>query len=182
MIPRILLLVALLALAVLLLGPGEPDDALRPAGAPEPPRYYLRDATVTEFGADGQVSLELAADRAVEDPDAGRVLLERVVLDYVAEPARRWHVTADRGALDREATTFELEGNVRLAGDGEAPGSTAVLRSQRLSFDSLAQVATTSEDVELDFGRHVLRARGLRADLKGETLRLESAVNGRFNP
>jgi lipopolysaccharide export system protein LptC len=57
-----------------------------------------------------------------------------------------------------------------------------MLRSPSLSLDTAAEVATTRDEVELDFGRHVLRARGLRADLKGETLRLESSVNGRFLP
>lgn len=183
MIPRILLLVALLALAVLLLDfGGEPDEADLRAPPAEPPRYYLREATVTEFGPDGGVRYEMAAERATEDPSAGTVLLERVALDYLAEPARRWHLTSERGTLARDAAVVELAGDVRLTGHGEGLDPPAMLRSPSLSLDTAAEVATTRDEVELDFGRHVLRARGLRADLKGETLRLESSVNGRFLP
>lgn len=183
MIPRILLLVALLALAVLVLRIGARDEALEgPAAAPETPRYYLKGALVTEFGADGAVRYELAAERATEDPGTGAVLLETVAIDYLAEPERRWHVTAERGHLSQGAPVVELEGNVELTGRGEGLLQPAVLRSPSLSLDTDARVAATAAPVELDFGRHSLRARGLRADLKGETLRLESSVNGRFLP
>ena len=181
MIPRILLLVALLTLAVLVLRIGARDDgAAGPLARPETPRYYLKNARVTEFGADGAVRYELAADRATEDPGAGTVLLETVTIDYLAEPARRWHVAAERGHLSQGAPVVELEGNVELTGRGEGLLDPAVLRSPSLSLDTDARVASTAAQVELDFGRHSLHAQGLQADLKGETLRLESSVNGRF--
>jgi LPS export ABC transporter protein LptC len=180
-IPRILLLVALLALAVLVLRIGARDDgADGPLATPETPRYYLRSALVTEFGADGAVRYELAAERATEDPGTATVLLEKVTIDYLAEPARRWHVAAARGRLSQGAPVVELEGDVELTGRGEGLLQPAVLRSPSLSLDTDARVASTAAQVELDFGRHSLRAQGLQADLKGETLRLESSVNGRF--
>ncbi len=183
MIPRILLLVALLALAVLVIRIGVRDDGPdAPLAAPETPRYYLKGAVVTEFGADGAVRYELAAEHATEEPGTGKVLLETVTIDYLAEPERRWHVTAERGHLTQGAPVVELEGDVRLTGTGEGLLEPAVLRSPSLSLDTDARVASTAAPVELDFGRHALRAQGLRADLKGETLRLESSVNGRFLP
>ncbi|MCU0974805.1 MAG: LPS export ABC transporter periplasmic protein LptC [Steroidobacteraceae bacterium] len=183
MIPRILLLVALLALAVLVLRIGARNDGAEgPLAIPETPRYYLRAATVTEFGADGAVRYELAAERASEDPGTGTVLLETVTIDYLAEPERRWHVTAERGHLAHGAPVVELEGSVELTGRGEGLLQPAVLRSPSLSLDTEARVASTAAQVELDFGRHSLHAKGLQADLKGETLQLESLVNGRFLP
>jgi lipopolysaccharide export system protein LptC len=43
-------------------------------------------------------------------------------------------------------------------------------------------IATTQSDVRIEFGVHVLTAKGLIANLKDRTLRLESKVNGRFQP
>ena len=43
-------------------------------------------------------------------------------------------------------------------------------------------VASTKSDVRIDYGGHVLTARGLIANLKERTMRLESKVNGRFLP
>ena len=183
MIPRLLLLVALLALAVLVLNAGRDDDGqYGPPGPAEPPRYYLRDATVAEFGPDGALRYELTAARATEDPESGNVLLEAVVIDYLSRPDQAWHVTAERGELRQGAAIVELAGGVEMTGRGEGLLRPAVLRSPRLSLDTEARLASTDEPVELDFGRHALRARGLRADLKAETLRLESSVNGRFIP
>jgi lipopolysaccharide export system protein LptC len=36
--------------------------------------------------------------------------------------------------------------------------------------------------VRIDFAQHTLTARGLNANLKERTMRLESKVNGRFHP
>jgi LPS export ABC transporter protein LptC len=58
----------------------------------------------------------------------------------------------------------------------------AIVRTQRLTLDTSAQLARTAEPVTLGFGPYAIAATGLRADLKAETLRLESEVNGRFNP
>lgn len=183
MIARLLLLAALLALSALVLDlHREEDERLGPPGALEPPRYYLRDATVSEFDRDGALRYELTAARAIEDPDRDLVLLESVAIDYRRRPDQTWRVTAARGELRRGAAIVELEGDVELTGRGERLPRPAVLRSPRLSLDTEAEVASTDAPVELDFGRHALRARGLRADLKAETLRLESSVNGRFFP
>jgi LPS export ABC transporter protein LptC len=182
-IPRVLLFVALLALAVLVLRIGTRDQvADGTLAASETPRYYLRQALVTEFGTDGALRYELAADRVEEDPATSTVLLESVTIDYLAEPGRQWHVTAERGRLLQGAAVVDLEGHVELTGRGTGLLQPAVLRSPSLSLDTDARVASTAAPVELDFGRHSLRAQGLRADLKGETLRLESSVNGRFLP
>ena len=40
----------------------------------------------------------------------------------------------------------------------------------------------SDEDLSIDFAQHTLTARGLNANLKERTIRLESKVNGRFHP
>jgi len=51
-----------------------------------------------------------------------------------------------------------------------------------LSYNVPESVASTKSDVRIDYGSHILTARGLSANLKERTIRLESRVNGRFLP
>jgi hypothetical protein len=67
---RLLLLLALVALGFLVFkltgdDPGLAGDTTRTA---QQTGYYLRDATVTEYGMDGKVRLEVAIRSATEDP------------------------------------------------------------------------------------------------------------------
>jgi LPS export ABC transporter protein LptC len=71
---------------------------------------------------------------------------------------------------------------VRLAGQPGADPRAAELHTPRMSLDTVSEIAETRSPVELAFGTHRIRAQGMRADLKGGTLRLESDVNGTFAP
>ena len=51
-----------------------------------------------------------------------------------------------------------------------------------LRYDVPEGVASTKDDVRIDFGGHTLTARGMVANMKERTLRLESKVHGRFQP
>jgi LPS export ABC transporter protein LptC len=57
-----------------------------------------------------------------------------------------------------------------------------VIRTDSLHYDVGAAVASTKNDVRIEFDQHTLNARGLVANLKERTMRLESRVNGRFHP
>ena len=69
-----------------------------------------------------------------------------------------------------------------MRGQPADTGVLAELRTARLTLDTDAERASTRDPVTLAFGRHEMRANGLQADLKAGTLRLESDVNGHFNP
>jgi lipopolysaccharide export system protein LptC len=56
------------------------------------------------------------------------------------------------------------------------------MHADTLTYDVDSAVASTKGDVRIDFGKHVQTARGLTANLKDQTIRLESRVNGRFHP
>jgi LPS export ABC transporter protein LptC len=71
---------------------------------------------------------------------------------------------------------------VKMTGARDSLPDPAIVRTERLTLDTAAQLARTDEPVTLGFGPYALAARGMRADLKAETLQLESEVNGRFNP
>jgi LPS export ABC transporter protein LptC len=181
---RLLLLLALVALVFVVFKLTGDDSGL--AGettlATQQTGYYLRDATVTEYGVDGKVRLEVAVRSATEDPARKVVDLETVAVNYFPAGDRNWRLTAQRGQMAEGSEVVELEGDVTMTGAQRSPPDSAVVRTERLTLDTSAQQARTDQPVTLGFGRYTLAARGLRADLKAETLQLESEVNGHFNP
>lgn len=181
---RLLLLLALVALGFLVFKLTGDDTGL--AGdttrAAQQTGYYLRDATVTEYGVDGKVRLEVAVRSATEDPARKVVDLEAVAVNYFPDGDRKWRLTAQRGQMAEGSEVVELEGDVTMTGAQRSLPDSAVVRTERLTLDTSAQLARTDEPVTLGFGPYTLAARGLHADLKAETLQLESEVNGHFNP
>jgi LPS export ABC transporter protein LptC len=181
---RLFLLLALMLLAVAALKLTRTDPTLvgDAAGPAEQTGYYLRDATVTEYGIDGSTRIEVAVRSAVEDPVRRIVNLDAVAVDYFPATDQRWHLTALRGQMAEDSRIVELEGDVIMIGSRNSLPDPAIVRTERLTLDTSAQLARTEEPVTVGFGAYELAARGLQADLKAETLRLESEVNGRFNP
>ncbi len=68
----------------------------------------------------------------------------------------------------------DVSGNVRLQGEAGVAGreTPAVMHTDTLRYDVPDGVATTKDDVRIDFAGHTLTARGLVANLKERTLRL----------
>jgi LPS export ABC transporter protein LptC len=77
---------------------------------------------------------------------------------------------------------LELSGNVVLSGIRDRKPREATVRTEQLSFDTAAEVVRSAVPVRVEFGRHTLEATGFVANMKRETLRLESRVNGQFFP
>lgn len=184
MIPRLLLLVAFVVLLVIVLDLTGDDDvtATTAAAGQQETGYYLRDATLSEFDETGKLRLRVSARLATEDPSFETVELELVSVDYFALPGQYWRLTSDRGHLPPQRDRVELSGNVIMTGERAGALAPAVVRTEELTLGVEDQVARTDGPVTLSLGRHGIAATGLVANLKAETLRLESAVNGRFLP
>jgi LPS export ABC transporter protein LptC len=162
---------------------GREDDAREATRAADQRGYYLTDATLTETGTDGRPRVVVRA-RSIEQQLADEsVHLAAIALDYSTPQQGRWHVTADRGRMPRDRGSLLLAGNVRVAGSSAAQGEQqAVILTDELTYDTQANVVQTSAPVAVQFGPHELHGRGLRVGLNEGNLRLESNVNGRFNP
>jgi lipopolysaccharide export system protein LptC len=146
------------------------------------PGYYLTGVDLEEFGADGGLRIGLQSITANEDPATGVVRLSDVAVDYHTPNGRVWKLTSEEARVPPGGRTVEFEGEVRLAGQPGADPRAAELHTPRMSLDTVSEIAETRSPVELAFGTHRIRAQGMRADLKGGTLRLESDVNGTFAP
>jgi LPS export ABC transporter protein LptC len=183
MIARVLLLAALVALFALLVQWRLLDrEAPPPAAATGRPGYFLTGVQLEEFGNDGSLRIGLESRTANEDPASGAVRLSEVEVDYHAPNGRPWRLTATAARVPPAGRLVEFEGNVRLNGMPAGRSDTAELRTEHLTLDTVAERAETGSPVELAFGRHLMQARGMRADLKAGSLRLESEVHGIFTP
>lgn len=143
------------------------------------PGFYLKDATLQQTDETGRVEMRVTAVTAVQDPATRFVRGETLRVDYFLDEPRTWVMTANAGVLPPDGQTVQLEGDVRLAGldTGSDP---AVIRTERMTLDVDASVATTQEPVRIEMGKNSITARGLRADLKTDRLQLEADVHGLY--
>jgi LPS export ABC transporter protein LptC len=159
------------------------EDAEPAAAAAEPaPAPFLRAAVLEDFDAAGRLRLRVDAARIEFDPADESLGFEAIALDYFAGPSQTWRVNADRGHAPRGFAVLELSGNVVLSGIRDRKPREATVRTEQLSFDTAAEVVRSAVPVRVEFGRHTLEATGFVANMKRETLRLESRVNGQFFP
>jgi LPS export ABC transporter protein LptC len=182
-IARLVLLAALAALiAVLVQWHWVGREPAAPGAQPVRPGYTLTGVDLEEFGADGRLRFGLQSARADEDPASGAVRLSDVALNYYAAGGQLWVLTANQARVPQGGRPVEFEGDVLLAGAASGRAGGAELRTTRMLLDTTAEKAQTAEPVQLTFGRHHIAARGMSADLKAGSLRLESDVHGLFTP
>jgi len=169
---------AALALLYGLFGP-EPPDVEKGATPPQQ-GYYLVDTTMTEMGPTGRPKVIVHARHAEQQLVDQSVDASDITLDSPTDKYGTWHGTALRGHLTPDRNTIQLAGDVTMTSQLEQ--GVAVIHTEHLDYDVDDGVITTSDAVDVRLGAHVLKARGLRADMNAQTLRLESDVNGRFTP
>jgi LPS export ABC transporter protein LptC len=151
-------------------------------GTAERPGYFLTGVDLEEFGVDGELRIGLQSISATEDTASGVIRLSQVAVDYHTPTGQDWNLTSNEARVPPGGQAVEFEGDVKLAGRPGQNPQAAELHTQRLTLDTVGEVADTRSPVELAFGAHRVRALGMRADLKAGTLRLESDVNGHFAP
>lgn len=183
MLFRVFTVVAVLALAIstwILSSPGRRPEPSASSGKGELPGYYLKDAVLTEYDATGTPVIRLEADRMDQIDQGTEVALSSVHLEYQAPSGQKWLLVGDVGHVRPGGTIIDVAGNVRLQGDAFSHGGSAVMLTDALTYDVPRSLATTESDVHIEFGKNTLNGRGLVANLKERTIRLESKVNGRF--
>jgi len=154
-------------------GAGKPADL---------PGYYLKHAILTDYDATGAPSVRIEAERIDQIAHGNEVELSKVRVNYDAPGGQNWVLVGDTAHVQPGGNIVDVTGNVRLQGEGTGTEGTAVVRSDTMRYDVADSVASTKGDVRIDFGEHTLTARGMVANLKERTMRLESKVNGRFHP
>lgn len=190
--------IAVIAVAYFIGISGRDDNSADATSATAPdPGYAARDAQVIETGYDGRERYRLNASVIRQRTESGVIELEQLAMDYhvdaqdklpgesasaVKGPADVWHLTSDRGQVRANGDDVELNGNVRVVGPAPGTGEPLSLTTESMRINTPTEFIETSAAVKLRWSGHEIDARGMQADLKAGTLRLESDVNGHFSP
>lgn len=186
MIFRVFTVLSFVALGIsiwILSSPSHRQAPRAAAETPELPGYYLKNAVLTDFDAAGVPGIRVEAERIDQVDHGSEVLLSNVKVDYLAPGGQTWEMVGDTAHVQPGGKVVDVAGNVRLEGAPSPSNPTpAIVHADTLSYDVPDGIASTKGDVRIDFGKHVQTAHGLTANLKDQTIRLESKVNGRFHP
>jgi lipopolysaccharide export system protein LptC len=183
MLFRIFTVLAVVALAIstwILSSPAHRPTPIFNAGKADLPGYYLKNAVLTDYDAAGAPSIRLEAERIDQIDHSTEVSLANVRVHYQAPNGQNWVLIGDIAHVQPGGKVIDVTGNVRLQGNSTEHAGTAVVLTDTLTYDVPESIVSTKSDVRIEFGAQTLNARGLVANLKERTMRLESKVNGRF--
>ena len=181
---RVFTVLAVAALAIstwILSSPARRPTNLSAANQVDLPGYFLKNAVLIDYDESGAPSIRIEAERIDQIAHSNEVQLYNVRVNYDAPGGQTWVMFGDTAHVLPGGKIVDVTGNVRLQGDAADVEGTAVIHTDTLRYDVARSLATTRSDVRIDFSGHVLTARGLIANLKERTVRLESKVNGRFH-
>ena len=131
---RIFTILAVIALGVstwFLREPG-PRPGDNGAGAQELPGYYLKNAVLSDFDPNGNVSIRLHADRIDQVDHSEEVALVNVRVDYQSPQGQAWVLLGDTGRVEAGGKIIDVAGNVRLEEQSAEHAGTAVLHTDTL--------------------------------------------------
>jgi len=177
----VLAVAALVIITWLSSSPSRRPSAVGAANSADLPGYFLKNATLTDYDQSGAPTIRIEAERIDQIAHSNEVQLYNVRVNYDAPGGQMWVMFGDTARVLPGGNIVDVSGNVRLQGEAPDTEGTAVIHTDTMRYDVARSLATTKSDVRIDFGGHILTARGLVANLKERTLRLESKVNGRFH-
>ncbi|WP_244179923.1 LPS export ABC transporter periplasmic protein LptC [Salinicola salarius] len=138
------------------------------------PDYYLEDASMTRFDAQGRAYQRLDTPRLVHTPADDVIRTETPHGYLIDDQQRQWQVTSDTGQLSRGGEQLTLEGNARLV----QPEQAWSLETQTLHYDN--REAHAWSDTSSVLRQHDQRMRGDRFDawIDEDRMRLTDNVQG----
>jgi LPS export ABC transporter protein LptC len=181
---RIFTVLAVAALGVITWissSPARRPTAVSAANQADLPGYFLKNAVLIDYDESGAPSIRIQAERIDQVAHGTEVQLYNVRVNYDAPGGQTWVLFGDTAHVLPGGNIVDVTGNVRLQGETSDTEGAAVIHTDTMRYDVARSLATTKSDVRIDFDGHLLTARGLIANLKERTVRLESKVNGRFH-
>jgi LPS export ABC transporter protein LptC len=180
----VMAVLAILAAATWIATWQRPDvDALVDRVAePGPLGYYAQGARLAGWDEQGRLTYRIFAERLEELPGEERLQLIGVNVDYQPADEPEWTLMAASAKYARDGSQLDLLGNVEVRSmpvDGSHP---MTIITDELLFSPDTSSVESDEKVEIRVGDLHLRGVGLRSDLKGGTLKLESDVHGTIVP
>lgn len=151
------------------------------------PDYFMKDFSVQNFDAAGQMTRELEGEMARHYPDTDTLEIDSVKMHSVAPDGRRTVVVARRGLSNSDGSEVQLFGNARVT--REAFVLPDGKRSPELRFEGEFLHAWTNEErvrsdqpVALWRGADYFTADRLEYDHLDQVLQLDGRVRGVLQP
>ncbi|WP_204352657.1 LPS export ABC transporter periplasmic protein LptC [Salinicola halophilus] len=153
---------------------GEQQDEPVPGNEAGEPDYYLEDASLTRFDADGRPYQRLETPRMVHTPADDVIRAETPHGYLIDSDERQWQITSESARLLRGGEALTLEGDARLV----QPDQAWQLATQTLHYDN--QDAHAWSDTPSVLSQHDQRMSGERFDawIDDNRMRLTNDVKG----
>jgi LPS export ABC transporter protein LptC len=162
-----------------------PQNQAAPAARPAndgPFGYYIRGARWSVTDEQGRVTYRVRAERLDELAAEERLQLEGVAVEYQPLDDTAWAISAASASALKDGSLLELSGDVEMRNVPTDGSAQQTILTEALRFWPETSSIESDELVEFSVGDWQVRAVGLAADLKGQTLKLESLVHGTFAP
>ncbi|WP_251978952.1 LPS export ABC transporter periplasmic protein LptC [Salinicola avicenniae] len=142
------------------------------------PDYYLEEARMTRFDAQGKAYQRLESPRLVHTPSDDVIRSETPHGYLIDGQQREWQITGDSGRLSRGGEKLVIDGNARLV----QPERAWSLETPTLHYDN--RDAHAWSDTTAVLRQHNQQMRGERFDawLDEDRMRLTDNVQGRLPP
>jgi LPS export ABC transporter protein LptC len=140
--------------------------------------YSARGARLSGTDEQGRLTYRLFAERLDEIPGEESLQLIGVNVDYQPADETPWTLMAASGTYARNRSQLDLLGNVQVRSMPTDGTRQVTIVTDQLLFSPDTSRVESDEKVEIRVGDLHLRGVGLRSDLKGGTLELESDVHG----
>ena len=174
-------------LVVILLGLGawlaflDPRDTIIPNMIPKneagEPDYYLEDARLTRFNAQGLAYQRATTPRLAHTPEDDVTRLQTPDLALIDDDGRDWIASADEGRLGPDGNPIVLTGNAHL----EAPQERWQLDTEELHYDNNTGHAWSETPALLRQPPQEMRGERFDAWIHDNRARLTDNVTG-FHP
>ncbi|MBW3566587.1 MAG: LPS export ABC transporter periplasmic protein LptC [Proteobacteria bacterium] len=145
---------------------------------PRHPDSYFRNLDVVRHGIDGKGEMRVNAEYAEHFENDAWVHLRAIDATGLAD-GPDWRLRANEGRLSDDGVQLEARGDVVLSRPGENTAGMQ-LRTDTLSVNTDAQIATTKDSVLITQGGSEISGRGMWASLADDYLRLESDVEAYY--
>lgn len=181
----LLMIVLAIVAAATWIATWQPRETSAPAeavGASPALGYYVRGARIIGTDDEGRVTYRIFAERLDELPGEGRLELTGVDVEYQPADETAWSISAANASSKKEISELELAGGVELRSIPTGGSKPLAIFTEKLTFWLDTSNVESNGPVEVRFGDLRLQGVGLRTDLKGDSLRLESQVHGTLVP
>lgn len=172
-------LLLMLGAGLALLNPRDRDIPSEiPYDAAGEPDYYLTDATLSRFNAQGMLHQQVTTPHLTHTPQDDVTRLETPDLALVDDSGRNWVASALRGRLGADGNPITLIGDAHL----EAPAEAWQLDTEILHYDGATGHAWSDTPAILRQPPQQMRGDRFDAWINDRTARLTDNVTGHHPP